>query len=561
MSIGDVTAGTSTSGQINFQGLGSGTDFSALIDKLVQVEQTRVKTYQTWKQSWLDKNVAFKDLNSKMLSLRTTLQGMDSIGEFLKKGATSSNTTTLTATAGGDAETGTVTYSVLQLAKNKMMVTSSGYATLTQNINTLGGAAKFIYSYKGITVSNAIPATASLTDLASIINTNSANNGVRATTIFDGSNYYLQLRGLDTGANASLTIDGGTTLPGFGNSNFLATQNNQDAKLKINGWPLSNAYISRASNTVTDVLTGITLNLKSSGAGTITVDTDINAVVENVRTFVNQVNVVRKQIQDLTKFDSNTKEGSILTGNYGMQMIDTIMTNITAAPGIGFDRNIDTYVSLAPMGLTTDATEGSATQGLILLDETALRAALASNAYSVGKIFSAQYLGDTNSADVSYSSYISGITKAGTYPVSYTVVGGKITSATINGHAATFNSNSAFITGMTGHDESGLVVKVNNLTDGTYSHNVNLRLGKSGELVDELATLTNADSGTLNILQKNYVTIADNIQKKIDDENTRIARMAARLKDQYSRLDTLLGKYTQLQTQLSSQITQISKST
>jgi len=112
---------------------------------------------------------------------------------------------------------------------------------------------------------------------------------------------------------------------------------------------------------------------------------------------------------------------------------------------------------------------------------------------------------------------------------------------------------------MTGNDESGLVVKVNNLTDGTYSHNVNLRLGKSGELVDELATLTNASSGTLNILQKNYVTIADNIQKKIDDENTRIARMAARLKDQYSRLDTLLGKYSQMQTQLSSQILQLTK--
>jgi len=561
MSIGDVTTGTTTSGQINFQGLGSGTDFGTLIDKLVSVEQTRVKTYQTWKQSWLDKNVAFKDLNSKMLSLRTTLQGMDTIGEFLKKGATSSNTTTLTATAGGEAETGTVTYSVLQLAKNKMMVTSSGYATLTQNINSLGGAAQFIYSYKGVTVSNAIPATASLADLASIINTNSANNGVRATTIYDGSNYYLQLRGLDTGAGSSLTISGSTTLPGFGSSNFLTTQDNQDAKLKINGWPLSNAYISRASNTVTDVLAGITLSLKSSGAGTITVNTDVDAVVENVRTFVNQVNVVRQQIQNLTRYDSTTKQASILTGNYGLQMIDTIMNNITAAPGIGFDRSIDTYVSLSPVGLTTDATEGSATQGQILLDETVLRAALASNAYAVGKIFSAQYIGDTNSADISYSSYINGITKAGTYPVSYTITGGKITSATINGHAAIFNSTSAFITGASGKDESGLVVKVNNLTDGTYSHNVNLRLGKNGELVDELATLTNADNGTLNILQKNYVTIADDIQKKIDNENRRISDMAKRLKDQYSRLDTLLGKYTQLQTQLSSQITQISKST
>ena len=307
------------------------------------------------------------------------------------------------------------------------------------------------------------------------------------------------------------------------------------------------------------MLAGISLNLKSSGAGTITVDTDINAVVENVRTFVNQVNVVRKQIQDLTKYDPNSKEGSILTGNYGLQMIDTIMKNITAAPGIGFDRNLDTYVSLSPVGLTTDAQEGSPTLGQILLDETALRHALASNAFAVGKIFSAQYLGDTDSADMNYTSYISGITKAGTYDVKYTVAGGKITSATIGGHPAVFNSNSSTITGTAGYNEAGMVIRVNNLTNGSYTHKVYLRLGKSPELVDELGDLTNAQTGTLNILQKNYKTISDNIQKKIDDENKRIADMAARLKDQYSRLDTLLGKYSQLQTQLSSQILQLTK--
>jgi flagellar hook-associated protein 2 len=560
MAIGDATSGTSLSGQINFQGLGSGTDFGSLIDKLVQVEQTRVKTYQTWKQSWLDKNTAFKDLNSKMLTLRTTLQGMDTIGEFLKKNAVSSNTTTLTATAGGDAETGSVSYSVLQLARNKMMVTSSGCATLTQNINSLGAAGKFVYTYKGVTISNAVPATATLTDLANIINANGANNGVRASTLYDGSKYYLQIRGLDTGEASSLVISGATTIPGFGGGNFLTTQNNQDAKFKINGWPLSNAYMSRATNTVTDAVAGLTLNLLSSGAGTITVNTDIDAVVQNVKTFVNQVNVVRQQIQNLTKYDSTTKQGSILTGNYGLQIIGTIMNNVTAAQGIGFDRNLDTFVSLAPLGLTTDATQGSVTEGQILLDETMLRNVLASNSYAAAKIFSGQYLGDTNSSDITYQSYISGITKANTYAVSYTVAGGKITSATIGGHAATFSSNSAFITGAPGRDESGLVVRVNNLTDGTYTHNVNLRLGKTGELVNELGDLTNSDTGPLNILQKNYVTITDDIQKKIDDENRRIADMAARLKDQYSRLDALLGKYSQMQGQLSSQVTQLAKS-
>lgn len=559
MAIGDVTAGT-IAGQVHFSGLGSGTDFDTLITKLVQVEQGRVTTYQKWKQSWLDKNTAFKDLNSKMLSLRTTLQGMDTIGEFLKKAATSSNTSTLTATAGGDAEVGTHTFSVLQLAKNKMMVTSSGYATLTQDINSLATDAKFTYTYKGVTVSNAIPATANLNDLVNIINTNGTNNGVRASTIFDGNNYYLQLRALDTGSNASLVVDASSTLSGFEDANFLTTQANQDAKLKIDGWPLSNAYISRATNAVSDVIPGLTMNIKSSGAGTISVATDADAVVANVQTFISQVNEVRQKIRDLTKYDSTTKEASILTGNYGLQILDSIMKNITAAPGIGFDRNRDTYVSLAPLGLSTDAMEGSPTQGLILLDETVLRNVLASNAYAVGSIFAANYQGDTTSANTSFSSYINGITKAGTYSVSYTVAGGKITGATIGGHPATFYSNSSTITGAAGYDEAGLVVRVNNLTDGTYSSAVNLRLGKSPELVSELSELTNADSGPLNILQKNYVTISDNIQKKIDYETKRISTMETHLRARFSKLDVVLGKYSQIQTQLGSQIAQLTSS-
>lgn len=558
MAIGDVTGGSSLAGQINFQGLGSGTDFGALIDKLVQVEQTRVKTYQTWKQSWLDKNTAFKDLNTKMLTLRTTLQGMDTVGEFLEKTATSSNTTALTATAGGDAQTGSVTYSIKQLAQNKTMVTAAGYANLTSNINTLGAAATFTYTYKGVTVSNAIPATASLTDLVNIINANGANNGVRASTIFDGSKYYLQMWGMDTGAAASLVVSGASTLPNFMNSDFQVTQANQDALFKINGWPLSNAYMSRPTNTVTDAVAGLTLNFKSSGAGTLNVATDVDAVVQNVKTFISQVNAVRQEITDLTKYDSTTKQASLLTGNYGLEIIGTIMNNITAAPGVGFDPTRDKYISLASLGLSTDATEGSLTAGQILLDETTLRNALASNADAAAKIFAAQYVGDTDSGDVTYSSYINNITKAGAYSVNYTVVGGKITSAFINGHAASFNSNSTFITGASGQDESGLVVRVNNLTDGTYNHTVNLRLGKTGELVNELGDLTNADTGPLNILQQNYQSIADDIQTKIDNENRRIQDMATHLKDQYSKLDALLGQYGQIQSQLASQITQLS---
>ncbi len=556
MPIGDVTAG-SIAGQVHFSGLGNGTDFDTLISKLVSAEQTRVTTYTTWKNSWLNKNVAFKDLNNSMLTLRTTLQGMDTIGEFLKKTADSSNTSSLVSTAGGTAETGTHTFSVKQLAQNKTMMLNSGVSSLTANINSLGTPTKFTYVYKGVTVSNAIPATATLADLANIINASGDNNGVRASTIFDGSKYYLQIRGLNTGAAASLTIAPSTTLSGFGAANFTTVQNNQDAQLKIDGWPLSNAYIARSNNSISDVITGLTLNLKSSGAGSIAVGTDTAAVIQNVRAFVAQINQVRSKIMALTKYDSTTKQGSILTGNYGLQMISTILNSVTSDPGVGFTNSRDKYASLSPLGLTTDASQGSPTEGLILLDEAVLAAALASNSAAVGAIFAATYEGETSTADTTYQSYIQGITKPGTYSVKYTVAGGKITSATINGHTATFSSNSSFLTGAAGQSEAGMVLRVNNLTDGTYSSTTYLKQGKSPELVDQLATLTNDTDGPLNILQKNYVTISDDIQKKIDSENKRISKMETDMRARFSKLDALLGTYSQQQTSLTSQIAQL----
>lgn len=557
MAIGDVTSGMSTSGGIYFTGIGSGTDFDTLITKLVEVESARVTTYETWQQSWEDKKTAFQELNTAMLAMRTSLQGMDTISEFLQKGASSSDSDVLTAKADGNAETGSYTYTVGQLAKNKMMVTTSGYSSLTNVVNSTGASRSLVYTYAGVTVSDAIPAGSTLTDIVNIVNTNSANTGVRASTIYDGSKYYLQLRGLDTGEANNLVISGASTLSGFTGSDFMVTQECQDAKLKINGWPLSNAWISRASNTVTDVIDGLSLSLKSAGSGTITVETDTDAVVENVQNFIDQVNEVKEMLKELTQFDSTTQTGSLLTGNYGLQMIDSMLKGITSDPGIGFTSERDTYISLSSLGISTDSMEGSSTFGQLLLDEDILEAALASNANAVGKIFAAQYIGDTDSADVGYTSYINGITKAGTYDVSYTVQNGKITSASIGGHAAIFYSNSSTITGQSGFAEAGLVLTVGNLTDGTYSHTVNLRQGKAGELVDRLAELTNADTGPLAILEDNYTTISNNIQSKIDYETKRIATMETRLRDRYSKLDTLLGQYASLQTSLESQIAQL----
>jgi flagellar hook-associated protein 2 len=547
---------TTSSAAITFTGLGNGTDFASMIDKLVEVERTRITSLETWRTTWTNKITAFQELNTQMLSLKTALEGMDTKGEFLIKTAGSSDSNVLAATAGADAQVGTHVIEVEQTAQNKIMVSQTGAATTTESINTSGASRIFAYTYKGKTYSVDIPAGASMTDLKNLINMDGDNPGVKAAIVNDGTRNYLQLRGMDTGAAATLEVDSSTTLAGFGSGMFTQTQANQDAKLKVDGWPAGeDNYLTRATNSISDIVEGVTLNLRSAGKVTLDIETDMDAVKANIETFVEQVNAVRSIIKGITAVDTTTNKGSLLTGNYGVQLISSRLKEATAGTAIGFDWLTDSYTSLSSIGIKTDAAEGSVTAGLLVIDDDALDAALKKDIDAVASLFSASYEGSTNSTNFSYASHIQGITQAGTYKVAYTVSGGKITSATINGHEATIDGNT--ILGKHGNPEAGLLLEIKNLTDGDYTGSTTMKLGKTGELINNLKDLTDSKTGPLAILEDNYNDITDMIDKKIEYEEKRISSMETRLRERYARLDALLGYYDNLSTSLESQISNL----
>jgi flagellar hook-associated protein 2 len=549
------------SGNITFTGIGSGTDFQSVIEGLVEVEGIQKRRMEAWKETWEAKIEALQGLNTKLLALDTTLKGMDTPDEFEVKTATSSNTDVLTATADAEAATGTHTITVNQLATNDVLTNSTQHSTKDEQIAFSN--ASFDYTYKGESVSLDVPDGATLADLKDIINSDSDNPGVRASIVSDGSYYYLQLRGLDLGEDADLTIDASTTVPDFGPGHWDNTQDNQSALFRIDGWP-AGSWISNSSNTVTGALEGITLNLKSSGASpptdvSLTVDTDQSSIKENVRTFVDQVNEVRTAIQDLTKIDETTEKGSILTGNYGVEnLVGQTLKDIIASKAVGFKfydaatGTGDQYSSLAQVGILTDADEDSPTNGLLVLDESVLDDALADDPDAVTELFSADYRGESRSTDFSYDSHVSGITEAGTYDVEYTISGGSVTSAKINGHDATVDGWT--LTGASGHPEAGLALGITNQADGSYSGEVSLKLGKTGELSESLGHMTSSTDGPIHILEDNYEDIIDNIDKKIEREENRLTRMETRLRNKFARLEALLGRYDQISAQLSGQL-------
>ena len=562
-----------TSGQINITGLGNGTDFNALIDGLVKAESVRITRLESWKKEWTDKVEQFQALNTKMLSLKTTLEGMDTMDSFMVKAVTSSDSSALAASADSSAQVSTHSIIIGQLAQNDILTTTSGVSSLTSSVMTSNSNITFTYAGTSITLSN-VAAGTTLTGLVNYINNNALCSGkIKATTIFDGTVHHLQLYGLGQGDDNQvvLTSTGGLV---FQPSDFTNTQNAQSAHIKVDGYPVgAGTWLSRDSNTISDVIPGVTLTLKQANPSAtlqIGITTDTDAVKENIRTFVSQVNEVRSLIIEMTKVDTtNAKNprGSLLTGNYGVQMISTQLKDLIAEKGLGFNYYTvsgnsitgDYFSSLSQLGISTEADQGSVNNGLLVLDEETLDSALAFNPDAVAKLFAADYLGESDSQNFSYLSHINGTTLAGSYAVSITTSGSGISSATINGHPAGIDGWR--ITGAYGFDEAGLVIQLDNQSlNSTMTGTVNLKLGKAGEMVKKLKELTSKSTGPLHILEENYGDITDSIDDKIDYETTRIAKLKQTMQEKYARLDTLLGQLTQQQTQLQSAIDQLGNS-
>ncbi len=557
-----------TSGSINVSGLGNGTDFNSLIDGLIEAESATKTKFENWKTTWNYKVQGFQYLNTKLLALKTTLGGMDTVDEFLSKTVTSTSDTSVSATANSQAVTGAHSIVVGQLAQNDILTTASGVSSLSSVVTSANTSLTFSYAGTSYTISD-IGAGSTLTSLVNFINANAATKDkVRATTVYDGSAYHLQLYGMDQGAGNQLIVSNTGSLV-FGSATFQNTQDAQSSLVKVDGFPIgSGNWIARDSNSVEDVIPGVSLTLKNANSNAsiiIGVTTNTDSIKTNIKTFISAMNEVRSSLQALTKVSnsSGTATGSLLTGNYGVQLIGTQLKEVLTDLGLGFNLfnsgtgTGDYYSALSQIGINTDADESSSTYGMLVLDEEDLDTALANDPDGVAELFAANYDGQSDSGDFSYLSRINGTTKAGSYDVKIVTGPAGITSATIDGVACGIDGWR--ITALSG-DAAGMVIQLDNHTlNSTYTGTVNLKLGKAGELGEKLAQLTSTTDGPLAILEENYGEIMKGIDDKITREERRLANLKARLKEQYARVDTLLKTLTNTQSQLTSAIDQLNK--
>jgi flagellar hook-associated protein 2 len=198
---------------ITFTGLGSGTDWTKIVDQLVQVESYRVNQMNTWKTTWQDKITSIQGLNSRMLSLDQFVQSKNTASEFMATTATSSDTDVLTATSTSTAIPGAHTIVIGSSIQHRLA--SDGKADQdTTDYASAGNSFKITVGSSDETITFA--SDSNLDEMVTEINTHSTL--VTAEVIDDGSSsnsYRLVLTSETGGAAGKITISDNET-----NTNF-----------------------------------------------------------------------------------------------------------------------------------------------------------------------------------------------------------------------------------------------------------------------------------------------------------------------------------------------------
>lgn len=346
-----------------------------------------------------------------------------------------------------------------------------------------------------------------------------------------------------------LTQGGSITasLAGFATANFTKTQAAQDSKIKVDGYPPGeDEWITRSSNTVNDVIQGVTLHLHDAGTVQVNLTRDVGLVKGKLDALVAAYNAAVSAIQDKTGYNATTKTAGALMGD---SVVSSIATNV-CAPILqrtsGFVKDVDTFLVPADIGLNLDS------HGTITLDSSTFDESIVKNYLGTLGLIGAVKTGSSDSNTIEFYSAVDKYTQGGTYDVQVTVAGGAISiakmklssestyrDATIQGNIVTgdsaFSRNNEPI-----NPENGLQLSVDLSHNGTFAATVDVKQGFVGALVDVLDRALKADTGTIELDLSQADDQIENLQEKMDQEQTRLDNKEASLKAKYARLEKTL---------------------
>lgn len=379
---------------VSFTGIASGIDGDSIIKALADSRRLATVPLKNNIESNDAETTALQEVNTKLLALKSALNGFTSFsGGALSRNTSSSNPDVVTASATESARSFSTKLQVFSLANTATLSFDDRFTTLdtplapnlsqveTVQIDIGRGQSAESFQVK-------IDANTTLQSLAEAISKASGGK-VEGSVVNAGTpsdpQYLFLMQGTESGLEAgelSVSVPPGVSSQGLFTSFTL--EQAQDAVFSVTGI----GTISRGSNQVSDLFPGVSFELKQSGTGS----TLINVGVDEEKT-AEKLNQVVDAFNDLVKYsnenstverveenDSVTNVFSSLAGTrIDEQVLSAIRTAISGARS--GDKNSKVQI-FADLGVTTQR------DGTLKFDAEKFKGAVSSQPESAAEILS-----------------------------------------------------------------------------------------------------------------------------------------------------------------------------
>ncbi len=545
-------------GKLNVGGIASGIDSKAIIDALMLAKRQPAVQIETKISVNASKISALGDFKTKVNAVTTALDKLraspgSSTNVFDTKaisGTTSAVSGTasdvdslLIATVSASAQNMSHTIKVNSLAQAHQ-VRSDAFTSTTTSLTSQGvTAGNMTVGGKTITIS----ASDSLLDLRAKIN--NADAGVTATIVSSNStSNYLVLTSTESGVANAMTFGGDVALTDTlgltqTDGSSVTTIKNplraaQDANIDVDGI----TGITRSTNQIDDVLTGVTLSLLKSEPGTtitLKIEPDLSAIKTAMNDFVSAYNDVRAFVTDQRTASDRNDDGTIDDNEVGPLAYDQTVRDTLAKLGELASTSVtgatDGYASLGQVGIVmkSDYTLG--------LDDSVLDSKLLTNVEGFKELFAL----NTSVSDSRVTFLARGTsTASGTYSlvINGTDASGNVTGATWNGVAMT-------VDGRTLTAADGTKVFFNGGASlGTVSGiSVEIARGVADLSYDFFNGMTKNASGTIDTQVQQFQTTNQDFTDRVKTIDSRLEVTRKLLEAKYTAMETAMAKLQTLQ--------------
>lgn len=361
-------------------GIGSGLNVQDIVSKMMSLEERPLNLLKA-KGSGIDTKIsAYGQIKSAMSALYEAARGLVSLDALRSKQITTGDKTTVTGTVTSAATAANFSLEVSSLARGQSLASgnfASG-ATMGADGQITLQKGRWDAAGTGFTAGSGSPpppitisATDTLGDVAAKITQSGA--GVTAVVVKSAQGDRLLVRSSETGEENgfSMSVSGGGAL------NSLAyDQNGQtmtrtvaaaDAAFVINGME-----VTSASNTVKDVVPGVTLNLlKTTAPGQavdVSVGPDKDAIKGKVKAFQEAFNKINSLLSNLSAYDKESKTSQPLQGDGTVRSLQSALRGLMQQAGMD-------GATFASVGLEIKL-DSSFRNPTLALDESKLDAAL-----------------------------------------------------------------------------------------------------------------------------------------------------------------------------------------